>query len=117
MAKLKPILPALRERKRYVAFELLSKSRIKSYSSVSKAIWQGMLSFVGAKGAAQAGLWLLPERYNANSQRGIARVSHVGVDALKGSIALVQEVEGVPSIIRTVGVSGSLKKASKYIAG
>lgn len=117
MAKLKPILPALRERKRYVAFELLSKGRIKNYSSVSKAIWQGMLSFVGTKGAAHAGLWLLPERYNQNAQRGIARVSHRGVDSLKGSLALVQEVEGMPAIIRSVGVSGSLKKASKYIAG
>ena len=117
MAKLKALMPSLREKKRYLAFEIISKGRIKSHSSVSKAIWQGMLSFVGTKGAAQAGLMLLPEKYHEQSQRGIARVNHKHVDALKGSFVLVQDVDNTPAIVRSLGVSGSLKKATKYIAG
>lgn len=117
MAKLKALLPSLREKQRYLAFEILSKGRIKAHSSVSKAIWQGMLSFVGTKGAAQAGLMLLPEKYNERAQRGIARVNHKHVDALKGSFTLVQDVDNAPAIVRSLGVSGSLKKATKHIAG
>ena len=117
MAKLKALMPSLREKKRYLAFEIISKGRIKSHSSVSKAIWQGMLSFAGTKGAAQAGIMVLPEKYNERSQRGIVRVNHKGIDALKASLALVQDVEDAPAIARSVGVSGSLKKATTYIAG
>jgi len=117
MAKLKPILPSLREKKRYLAFEVLSKNKIKSYSSVSKAVWQGMLSFNGTRGAAQAGMLLMPEKYNDKMQRGMIRVNHKAVDALKGSLVLVQDIDNTPSIVRSLGVSGSLKKATTYIAG
>lgn len=117
MAKLKPILPSLREKKRYLAFEILSKSKIKSFSRVSNAVWQGMLSFNGIKGAAQAGMWLLPERYNESLQRGIIRVGHKHVDALKASMVMTQEIDNIPVIARSLGVSGSLKKIAKHIAG
>jgi ribonuclease P/MRP protein subunit POP5 len=117
MAKLKAILPSLREKKRYLAFEVLSKGKIKQFSSVSKAVWQGMLAFNGAKGAAQAGIWLLPEKYNERLQKGIVRVNNRSVDALKAGLALVQEVENTPAAIRSIGVSGSLKKATGYVAG
>ncbi len=117
MAKLKPILPTLREKKRYLVFEVLSKSKIKSFASVSKAIWQGMLSFNGTHGAAQAGIWLLNEKYNPQAQRGIIRVSNRGVDALKAGLTTVQEIDATPALIRSISVSGSLKKASTHLAG
>jgi ribonuclease P/MRP protein subunit POP5 len=117
MAKIKAILPSLREKKRYLAFEVLSKSRIKDYSSVSKAIWQGMLSFTGTKGTAQAGIMLLPEKYNPQTQRGIVKVNNRQVDSLKASLTLIQEIDAMPATVRSVGVSGSLKKATNYVAG
>ena len=117
MAKLKAILPVLREKKRYLAFEVLSKTKIKNYSGVSKAIWQGMLSFNGTHGAAQAGMWLLGEKFNPQSQRGIIRVSNKGVDCLKAGLATVQEIDNVSALVRSISVSGSLKKASTRIAG
>ena len=117
MAKLKALMPSLREKKRYVVFEIVSKSRIKSFAGVSKAIWQGMLSFNGTHGAAQAGMWLLGEKFNPQSQRGIIRVSNKGVDCLKAGLATVQEIDNVSALVRSISVSGSLKKASTRIAG
>jgi ribonuclease P/MRP protein subunit POP5 len=117
MAKLKPIIPTLREKKRYLAFEILSKSKIKASASVSKAISHGMLSFVGAKGAAEAGIAILHEKYNDQNQKGIVRVNHKQVDALKASLTTIQDIDAVPVSIRSVGVSGSLKKATTYVAG
>ncbi len=117
MAKIKAILPSLREKKRYLAFGILSKGRIKDFSSVSDAIWHGMLSFNGTKGAAQAGIWVLPEKYNLAAQKGIIKVNHKQVDSLKAGLATVQEMEGMPVIVRSLGVSGSIKKATKYTAG
>ena len=117
MAKLKAILPVLREKKRYLAFEVLSKSKIKNYSGVSKAIWQGMLSFNGTMGAAHAGMFLLPEKYNDKLQRGIIRVNHKQVDAVKAGLTTIQEIDNTPAIVKSIGVSGSIKKATTYIAG
>ena len=117
MAKLKSLLPTLRERKRYVVFEIVSKGRIKSFAGVSKAVWHGMLALNGQRGAAQAGMLLLPNKYNEKAQRGIARVSHTAVDAFKASLATIQDIDGVPAVARSVAVSGSLKKASTRIAG
>lgn len=117
MAKIKAILPSLREKKRYLAFEVVSKGRIKDFSSVSKAIWQGMLLFNGTKGAAQAGIQPLPEKYNPIMQKGIIRVDHKHIDSLKAGLATIQDVESVPAVVRSLGVSGSLKKATNYVAG
>ncbi len=117
MAKIKAILPSLREKKRYLAFEVLSKNKIKAFSSVSKAIWQGMLSFNGTRGAANAGLSILPEKYNSQYQKGIIKVNHKEVDVLKAGLATIQNIDNTNATIRSIGVSGSLKKATTYIAG
>ena len=115
---MKPILPTLREKKRYVAFEIVSRNKIKAYSSVSKAIWQAALAYAGELGTSRAGLWLIPERWDAQKQRGILRVNHKHVDHARSSLALVKKIEDQPVICRSRGVSGILKKASqKYIAG
>ncbi len=117
MAKIKAILPSLREKKRYLAFEILSKGHIKEFSSVSKAVWHGMLSFNGTNGSAQAGILLLPEKYNTALQRGIIRVNNRHIESLKAGLAAIQDVEGIPAVVRSIGVSGSLKKATTYTAG
>ena len=117
MVKLKPLLPTLKEKKRYLAFEILSKAKIKTFPEASKAIWQSVLSFLGTKHAAEMGIQILPETYNATKQRGLIRVGHKHVDELKSGLALVQNIEQQQIIIRTVGVSGILAKAQqKYIS-
>lgn len=115
--KLKPILPTLRERKRYLAFEILSKSKIKDFSSVSSAIWASLLSFLGELGASKAGIWVLSDKYDADSQRGIIRVNNKYVNELKSSLSLIEDIGGKEVIVRSIGASGILQKASKYTAG
>ena len=118
MKGLKPLLPTLKEKKRYLAFEIVSKSKIKAFSEVSKAIWASTLSFAGTKGAAGMGIWVLPEKYNATKQTGLIRVEHRSLDELKASLALIKEIEGQPVIVRSKGASGILAKAEKkYIGG
>lgn len=114
---MKPILPSLKERKRYVAFEIISKSKIKAFSSVSKALKSAALSFAGEEGVAGMGLQVLGEKYDAELQRGIARVSASTTDEFKAALALIDEMEDQPVLVRSVGVSGILTKAEKkYIA-
>jgi len=118
MKGLKPLLPTLKEKKRYLAFEIISNSKIKAFSEISKAIWSSTLSFAGTKGAARMGMWVFPEKYNPEKQRGLIRVSHRSLDELKASLALIKNIEEQTVIVRSIGASGIMEKAEqKYVAG
>ena len=109
--KLKPILPSLREKKRYLVFEVISKEKISDFNAVSGVINQCSLQLLGQLGAAKAGIIVLNNKWNPELQRGIIKVSHKHVDALKASLVFASKVDNTASIFRSLGVSGILKKA------
>ena len=113
--KLKPLQPTLKEKKRYVAFEIISKGNI-AFTDAAKAVWNSALSFLGTHGASHMGIQVL--KYNTSKQRGLVKVSHTMVDELKASFALITHINQQPVIVRSVGASGILAKADKkYIGG
>lgn len=114
MQKLKPVMPSLREKKRYLAFEVLSDAKL-DISHVAKTLTHAVLQFVGELGAAQMGVIVLTDLYNRAKQRGVIRVSHTGVDRLKAALALVSTIEGHPVAVRSIAVSGNLIKAKKAV--
>lgn len=109
--KLKPILPSLREKKRYLVFEVLSKDRIKDISKVSNAIMHYSLQFMGQLGVAKAGIIPLQNKWNPELQKGIIKVGHKHVDALKAALMLATKIDDKEVIFRSIGVSGILNKA------
>ena len=113
MARIKPVMPTLREKKRYVAFEIISKQQIKNFSDVSKAVWNTALSFAGEFGMAYAGLNMISNTYDAQKQKGLLRVNNKHTDTAKTALALVTRIDEQPVIIRTLGISGILAKATK----
>ena len=114
--KLKPVLPSLREKKRYVVFEVISKEKIKDAESVSNAVWHCSLQFLGQLGTAKAGIMVLNNKWNPELQRGIIKVSHKHVDAVKAALTFANKVDNTDVIFRSLGVSGILRKAeNKYL--
>lgn len=114
--KLKPILPSLREKKRYLAFEVISKEKISDFSAVSNAIHHCSLQFLGQLGSAKAGIIPLENKWNPQLQRGILKVSHKHVDAVKSALIFADKIDGKDAIFKSIGVSGILRKAeSKYL--
>ncbi len=113
--RLKPVLPSLREKKRYLAFEVISRERLSDSELVSNAVMHYSLQFLGQFGAAKAGIMVLGNKWDPNTQRGIAKVSHRQVDALKAALALADKVDGKDVIFRSLGVSGILNKAERYL--
>ena len=117
MQKQKPLLPSLREKKRYVVFEVISKKRITT-ANLAKTLHLSLLQYSGLKGAAKAGFMFLHNKYDPETQKGIIRVNHDAVDDLKAALALTDKVENEEVICQTKGVSGILQKAEKkFIAG
>jgi len=110
-SRLKPVLPSLREKKRYLAFEVISKERMSSAEEVSEAIWDCSLRFLGQLGTARAGLMVLNNKWDAQRQRGIMKVGHKHVDALKAALMFASKIKNNDVIFRSLGVSGILRKA------
>ena len=70
--------------------------------------------FLGVLGMSKAGAQIL--KYNNGSQRGIIRVNHNHVDELRSALAFINQIDNKNAIIKSVGVSGILKKAEeKYL--
>ena len=113
--KFKPVLPSMREKKRYLVFEVLSNGKI-SFDEVYNAIINGAMSFIGQLGMAKAGIIVLEDKWNEKMQRGILKVSHKSVDALRASLLFITKIGNEPVIVKSVGLSGILKKAeNRYI--
>ena len=115
--KLKPILPSLREKKRYLVFEVISKEKIKNSETVSNAIWHHLLQFLGLLGVAKAGIIVLNNKWYPALQRGIIKANHTHVDGVKAALTFINKIDNNEVIFRSLGVSGILKKAEqKFIA-
>jgi RNase P/RNase MRP subunit POP5 len=111
MQKLKPILPSLREKKRYVVYQILSDKRIES--DPSRLIADEAVKYLGIFDSAKAGV--MPIKYDARTQTGVLKVNHNYVDKLKAVLMLVKEINKQSMIIRTIGVSGILKKTTRFV--
>ena len=104
--KLRPLIPSLREKKRYVAFEVQTDGKI-DLDHAKKSIEQSMKGFLGDLGMARAGILFLNDW---KQNRGIIKVNTKYVDDIKASLALVQEMASKKAIVRSIGVSGALEK-------
>ena len=110
---LKQLPPTLREKKRYLVFEVIAKNKVLPLSKAAKAIALTYASLHGERGAAKAGLIYVGKRSDDELQRGIIRVNRKNVTDLKAAITLVKEIEGEEAITRSIGVSGMMKKAEE----
>ena len=107
---MRPLLSTLKEKKRYLAFEISKPIKL---NLASKAIWQAVLDYIGTKGAAKAGVWMLNDKYKNN--KGLIKLNNKYVDDLKTSLALIKKIDSQEVIVKSLGVSGILNKAEKYL--
>ncbi|MEA3254497.1 MAG: Rpp14/Pop5 family protein [Candidatus Altiarchaeota archaeon] len=103
----KPLIPTLRERNRYIAFELISDSRFRR-EEVVKAVWNTVLRFLGEYGASRTSLWIMD--WNEEKQNGILKVNHNSVEEVRAALALLKDINKENCIPHVLGISGTLKK-------
>lgn len=113
MEKIKPLSPSLREKKRYVAFEILSQ-KVFTFKQASELILDSALKYCGVKGLAEMGLVFLKEKFKKN--KGVIKVSTKNIDSLRASFCIASIIDDKPVILRSLGVSGVLQKMNMYIA-
>ncbi len=106
--KIKPIAPNLREKKRYLAYEV-SSAKVLQNADVKSAVQLGLQSFMGTFGCAKAGVVLVEN----TAKKGIIKVQVKYVDQAKTALALIKEINKQKVIVKTVKVSGMLHQAKK----
>jgi ribonuclease P/MRP protein subunit POP5 len=108
---MKKLKPSLREKKRYLVYEIISDKRY-SYGGVSKAILNESEKFLGRLGMANAGLNILNEW---SGKRGILKVNNKYIDHIKATLTFINKIEDKKVMVKSVSVSGMLNKAKRYI--
>lgn len=104
--KPKILLPSLKEKKRYLAFELVSEDRI-AFEKVKQAIKMEMHNLIGDIGMAKAGLMFLDDWKN---NKGILRINNKSVNEAKAALTMIKEIDDKKAIVKSIGVSGILNK-------
>ena len=106
---MKPLLPSLKENKRYLLFRILSDGEINK-SSCADAIFQATLRFLGELNCAKAGITFLGETYKLKEKTGIIRVNSKYVDEAKVALASICEVAGQKATFDVIKASGNVGK-------
>lgn len=109
IVKQKPILPSLKEKRRYLAFEVVSESKI-AFPQVKEAILAEFKVLIGRLGMAKANLYFLDDWRN---NRGIIKINNKYVDYVKASFVCLKKIDKTSVCIKSLGVSGLLNKARK----
>ena len=108
--------PTLRAKKRYIAFHVISERKI-LLNDLINAIWQNTLNFLGELGTSQSQLNVVKNLYNENNQTGLIKCSHLHVEQIRASLALIQRIGDSRVLIKTLGVSGTIKAAQAKFFG
>lgn len=103
ITNMRPLLPSLREKKRYMSIEIIGEKHVQTAEAFevlrAKFNW-----LVGSLASAKANLRLLKESNN----KMVIRVHRKFVDSVRAALCLTTEVSGQKVIFRTIRVSGSI---------
>jgi ribonuclease P/MRP protein subunit POP5 len=105
------LMPSLRQKKRYVVFEIVGDKDF-SVSEVESEIVRVLKEFFGQLGLSKASPLFLKEKFSLSKQRFVVKVNNKHVDELKAALTLSKSIKNTPVIIKSIITSGTLKKAS-----
>ena len=106
------LLPTLRQKKRYIAFEIQAE-KVFSPSEMEGAVMEALQLFLGQLGMAKAAPLFLKER--AKNNGFILKVGHRFVDEAKAAVILIKKIKNTPVLLRSITTSGTLKKAGSSL--
>ena len=108
--KVNPLKPSMREKKRYMAYEIMSNKPVKE---ADKALIKRIRELLGVFSASKAGV--MSVKYNDDKQRGILRVDRKFVDHIRSCFVMIKHLNNEEVLVRTLKVSGMIKKVKKEI--
>jgi len=117
MKKLKIVAPTLREKNRYIAFQVISERGEEfTYSDLESAIWNTMLDFLGEEGVSKTSVWLLKDSWDQKKQTGILRCNHKSVQDVIASLGLIDRLGDNRITFKVLKISGTIKSIKSSIS-
>lgn len=102
---MKPLLPALKEKKRYIVFEVITEKFDRNRAQ--SILESECLKFLGEFGIAKSGFSIITDCWEKN--KGIIKANPKYVNEVKMALSLVKG----NLIFNVIGVSGTLNKAKQ----
>ncbi len=109
---MKPLPPTLRDRRRYVAFEIAS-SKVFSKKQVEKEINNVIFKALGLFGFSNSGFWLV--KYYEKQKAGIIRVNNDYLNLVLFALGFFEKIENEKIVVKIIRVTGTVKKADSFI--
>jgi len=107
------LLPTLREKRRYVYFEVVSEVKFKK-AEIEGAIFDSIVNLFGEHGFSLMNPKLMD--FDENEQIGVIKCARAEAQRVKASLALVNKIGEMQAAIHVKGISGTLKKLrNKYL--
>ncbi len=106
--RLKTLIPTLRERERYIAFQIISENPI-SYIDLEKNLWDVMEEFLGEYGLSKTSLWLIKNLYDSKNQMGIVKCNHKSLTQVLACLGLISRLGESRVVFKILKISGTIK--------
>ncbi len=114
LRQMKRILPSLREKKRYIVFEIVGNKTTEK--ETNKEITNNLLKFLGELTISRAQLKVIKDSWKDN--KGIIKVNVKYLNDTKLALGLIKQINNKKVIVNVIGVSGILRKAKqKFMEG
>lgn len=110
--KLKPLIPTLREKKRFVKIRVVSTKKIE-FKEFSNNLNTQLTYYIGAIDFGKGGVWILKDKFNFEKQEAIIKVGVKYKQKLLSSLALINKLGDQEVKIEIIRVSGTLKGVEK----
>ena len=91
-----------------MTYEVVSQMKCKR-EDIKKAVQEAVETFLGIYSCAKAGIMFVENDHKT----GIIQVEPKYVDQVKTALSLIKEINKKQAIIKTIRVSGMIKKAKK----
>lgn len=105
---MKRLLPSLRAKKRYLAFELISEAPV-SRSDLIKEVMYTASSLLGDITTSECDIKVL----GFEDSKGIIQCSHTKVKETRASLATLTRINGKMATLHILGISGTVKRATE----
>lgn len=106
--KQRPLLPSLREKKRYIVYEVLSDKNIEQ-KDIKNTITSTYEGFFGHLTMLNSNIRFI----DTKKQKGIIKINNKFTDNLKAMFTQINNINNQKVILRSLGVSGILNKAKQ----
>lgn len=109
MIKRLKILPStLREKKRYILFQLISEEPV-AYEDLEQAVWNQFLDTFGELGVSKMGMWMIKNLYDHEKQTGVLRCNHKSVHQVIAGLGLIPRLGDARVMFKILKVSGTIR--------